>query len=99
MVVIAIALLPRHGCRRSGWRRGRATHCPGRGLYCLDDVHITGAAAEVALQPLADLVLGGVRVLLQQVRSGHDEARGAVTALEAVLVPERLLDRVQGAIG
>src|SRR2546423_7279304 len=98
MVVIAIALFPRDGRRRGrGFGRGTA-HGPGRGGDGLDDVHVTGAAAEVALEALADLVVGRARVLLQQVRGGHDEAWRAVAALEAVLVPERLLDRVQRAV-
>src|SRR5207249_8556568 len=61
--------------------------------------HVSGAAAEVALQPLPDLVLGGKWVLLEQVGRRHDEAGGAVSALQAVLVPERLLDRVQSPVG
>ena len=62
----------------------------------LDDVHVARAAAEVAADPLADLVLGGIRVLLEQPGGLHDHARGAEAALEAVLVPERLLERVEG---
>ena len=58
---------------------------------------VAGAAAEVARERLADLLLGRVRVALQQVGRGHDHARRAVAALQAVVLPERLLQRVQRA--
>src|SRR5438876_10883262 len=75
-----------------------AAHRPGRGLDGLDDVHVARTPAQVAFEPPPDLVLCRVRVLGEQVRRGHDEARCAVAALEAMLVPEGLLDRVQLAI-
>jgi hypothetical protein len=56
---------------------------------------VAGAAAEVALERHAHLVLAGVGIALQQVRRGHDHPRRAVAALEAVVLPEALLDRVQ----
>src|SRR5438093_2874852 len=76
----------------------RAAHRLGGGLDGLDDVHVAGTPAEVAFESPPDLVFGRVRVLREQIRGGHDEARRAVAALQAVLVPERLLDRVQLAI-
>src|ERR1051326_5910733 len=78
-----------------GLLRGCGAHRLGCRLDRLEDVHVAGAAAEVALQALADLVLGRVRVLLQQVGRRHDEAGRAVPALQAVLIPEGLLDRVE----
>ena len=63
-----------------------------------DDVVVAGAAAEVALEPVADLLLGRVRVLLQQRDRRHDEARRAEAALQRVLLVERLLHRVQLAV-
>src|SRR6185503_19150282 len=65
----------------------------------LDDVVIPGAAAEVALEAEADLLLGGARVLLQQRDRGHHEARRAEAALERVVLVERLLDGVELAPG
>src|SRR5258708_15129099 len=92
----AIALLPSGGdCRPAGRLRYGAAHGLRRGLHRLDDVHVAGAAAQVAFQASADLVLGRVWILLQEIRRGHDEAGRAVAALEAVLVPESLLQRVQ----
>src|SRR5690242_6209750 len=77
---------------------GRSAHRLGRGLDGLDDVHVAGAAAEVALEAPPDLLVVRVRVLREQVGRGHDEARRAVAALQAVLVPECLLDRVELAV-
>src|ERR1700730_7438811 len=73
-------------------------HRLGRGLNGLDDVHVPRAPAEIAFEALADLVLGRVRVLVEEVGGGHDEAGSAVPALEAVLIPERLLQWVQLAV-
>ena len=65
--------------RRSGWPTtfcglgrglgGRSSGTSRRGcvLHGLDDVLVAGAAAEVAFEPVADLVLARVRVLLEQV--------------------------------
>src|SRR5437867_11889237 len=74
--------------------RGSA-HRLGGGLHGLDDVDVTRTPAEVALEALADLVFGRVGVLLEKVGRGHDEAGRAVTALQPVLVPESLLDRLE----
>src|SRR3546814_9003114 len=52
-------------------------HARGGRLDGLDDVVITRAAADVALQPLADLVFLGLGVLLQKVHGGHHHARRA----------------------
>src|SRR3954454_1634853 len=72
---------------------------PRRGPHGLDDVVVARAAAEVAGERLADLLLARVRVLGQQVRPRHDHPRRAVAALEPVVLPERLLERVQAALG
>src|SRR5262249_59633468 len=60
-------------------------------LHRLDDVDVAGAAAEIALQPVDDLVLGRIRVVFQEARRGHDHARGTEAALQAVAFRERLL--------
>src|SRR3954454_18231924 len=77
--------------RRLG-RRGAAA-CGGHDG--LDDVVVAGAAAEVALEVLAHLLLGRVRDALQHVDRGHDHAGGAEAALEPVVLAEGLLHRVQ----
>ena len=58
----------------------------------LDDVHVAGAATEVAADALPDLVLRRIGVLPEQPGRLHDHARRAEAALEAVLVPEGLLE-------
>src|SRR5919108_2994124 len=69
-------------------------HLRGR-LDGLDDVVVTGAAAQIALQPQPDLALGWVWIALQELLGRHDHARGAEAALQPVLIPERLLQRVK----
>src|SRR6185312_10824764 len=63
-----------------------------------DDVLVPGAAAQVAVDALADLLLGRRRIVLQQVDRRHDHARRAEAALERVPVVERLLNRMQRAV-
>src|SRR6185312_15513079 len=69
-----------------------------RGEHGIDDVVVARAAAEVALEPVADFLLTGIRVLLEQVRGAHDHAGCAVAALQPVLLVERPLHRVQLAV-
>src|SRR6056300_1722495 len=74
---------------------GRGPHlvgCPHDGL---DDVLISRAAAQVARERPADLVLGRIGVFLEQCLRRHHHPRGAVAALETVLLLEALLDGVQ----
>src|SRR5512142_1242888 len=66
-----------------------------RRLHGLDDVLVAGAPAEVARHPVADLLLARVRVLLQQTVRARDHSRRAEAALQAVILVERLLQRVQ----
>src|SRR5262245_60112986 len=67
----------------------------GRPEHRLDDVLVPGAPAEVAGQGPADLLLGGVRIPLEQGFRGEHHARRAEAALQAVLVLEPLLYGVQ----
>src|SRR5262249_12401992 len=70
-------------------------HLLGGPLDGLDDVVVARAAAEVAFEPVADLALRGPWVPLEELRGGHDHARCAEAALEAVLLPEAFLDRME----
>src|SRR5207342_2262445 len=82
--------------RAAGLGLGGGAHL-GRGLLDgLHDVHVARAAAQVATDPPADLLLRAVRVLAQEPGGLHDHARGAEAALEPVLVPEGLLERMEG---
>src|SRR5205823_10814104 len=66
-----------------------------RVLDRLHDVHVTGAAAEVAGDGLTDLELARVRIRGQKCRRGDHHPWGAEAALEAVLLVECLLYRVE----
>src|SRR4029077_17969674 len=70
-------------------------HLLRRVLDRLDDVVVAGAATEVAFEAVANLGLAGALVPLEELVGGHDHARGAEAALEAMLLPEALLDRVE----
>src|SRR5205814_2038326 len=77
------------------WRRrfalGTRRHHLRRRLDRLDDVVVAGAAAEVALEPQADLLLRRAGVALEQLLGRHDHAGRTEPALKAMLVPEGLL--------
>src|SRR5215204_4143309 len=64
-----------------------------------DDVLVARAAADAAGDCDADLVLGGVRVLVEQPARRHQHARRAEPALQRVLLVEALLHGIQPAIG
>ena len=66
----------------------------GRG----DDVLVARAAADAAGDGGADLVLGRVRVLVEQRAHGHLHPRRAEAALERVHLVEALLDGVELAV-
>src|SRR5258707_745875 len=60
----------------------------GGGQHRLDDVVVSGAAAQVPLEAHTDVGLGRVGVLLQKRHRGHHHPGRAVAALEAVVVVE-----------
>src|SRR3979490_1845131 len=58
----------------------------------LDDVLVAGAAAEIAFELLADGVVAEVVALaVDDVDRGHDHARGAEAALQAVMFAASLM--------
>src|SRR4051794_39109568 len=63
----------------------------GGGLHRPDDALVAGAAAQVARQRLADLLLARRRVAPQQVLRGDDLPGDAEAALDRTRVQERLL--------
>src|SRR5207248_1303559 len=90
-------LLPSHRDAGMRWRRGlRLCPRPGGVLDRLDDVHVAGAAANVARDRPTDLFLARVGVALEQRRAHQHHARRAEAALQAVLFVEAGLDRRQG---
>src|SRR5215472_13945954 len=66
---------------------------------CQHDVVVTGAAAEIALEILADLPLARIGVVFDEIERAHDHPRSAEPALQRMVVAERLLHRVQGIAG
>src|SRR4051812_34824989 len=76
-------------------RRGPSLHLPRSEQHRLHDVLVTGAAAQVARQRPADLVLAGVGRLVEQGLGGQHHARRAEPALQAVLVAEALLQGME----
>src|SRR6266436_1170771 len=83
-VAIAAPLLPRH--------------LLGGVLDGFDDIVIARAPAEIALELVPDLLLGRLRIALDHLRGGHDHARRAEAALQAMLFPEAVLDRMELAV-
>src|SRR5918994_1376391 len=61
----------------------------------LDDPQVAGAAAEVACERLAELLVARVRVLAKKRLHRHEEARRTEAALERVSLVERALKRVE----
>src|SRR6266850_1219071 len=97
IVETAMSAPPRGGLALGRLGMG-AAHRLRRRLHRLDDVHVARTPAEVAFQASPDLILRRVRVLIEEIRGGHDHAGRAVAALESVLVPEGLLQRMQLSI-
>src|SRR5215211_1891085 len=96
--VAIAALLPRSGVDGGRGRRPGA-HDRGGLADRQDDVVVAGAAADVPFDRMADLVVRRVDVPGKEIGGGHDHSRGAEAALEAVLLPEPLLERMKLAIG
>src|SRR6266545_284667 len=65
----------------------------------LDDEVVAGAPAEVAGQHLANLNVRRRRAIPKERAGAHDDPRRAIAALEAVLGPEGLLERMQRLAG
>jgi hypothetical protein len=56
---------------------------------------ITGAAAQIAGNADADVLLARLRIVAQQLNQRRQDARRAEAALQAVMIVERLLQRMQ----
>src|SRR5687767_1742252 len=77
----------------------RSPHFAGCAVHRLDDPEIARAAAEVAREGLAELLLVGIRVLADVGLHRHQEARCAEPALERMSLVEGALERVHVAVG
>ncbi len=76
----------------------RFPHLAGRILDGVDDVLIPGATAQVPFQRMPDLGVVRIRISLQELDRGHQEAGSAEPALKSMLFPEGFLDRVQVSV-
>ncbi len=89
--------LDRHADRSADFDLRRSAH-PRHRPDRVDDVLVAGAAADVALERVADLVLARARILGEQAhRREHHPAR-AVAALKRVMRVEALLQRMERAV-
>src|SRR5205085_3631051 len=70
-----------------------------RQLHRLDDLRISGAAAQIARKIMADFLLIGVWILRQQLLGHQNKTGCAKPALKGAAVDERLLHRRQRAAG
>ena len=79
--------------------RGAAAHGASAGGDRLDDVVVAGAAADIAFELLANgVVVELVALAAHDIDRGHDHARRAIAALQAVILAERLLHRMQRTV-
>ena len=108
---VLLALQPAEADRALGRRAGKVLDVAmlmppgvgggfvlGRPADRADDVLVAGAAADRAGDRGADLLLGRVRVLVEQRARGHQHPRRAEAALQRVQLVEALLDRVELAV-
>src|SRR5207248_5342259 len=70
-------------------------HLGGRRAHCLQDVLVARAAAKVGREDLPEVRVADVRLGLEHAGGQHQEARRAEAALQAVVLPERLLQRME----
>jgi hypothetical protein len=73
-------------------------HLFARRLDGVDDVRVTGASTQVALNAVRDLLACGLWISLKQLDPGQNHPRSAIAALETVTLPESLLDGMQFAV-
>ena len=81
-----------------GVRGPVAARVRGGPLHRAHDRGVAGAAADLSGDGLADRLLAGVRVAVEQRPRRHQHARGAEAALQPVAAHEALLDGVEHAV-
>src|SRR5258705_3936838 len=96
---VATAAVPMTKARRLRvgiWFMAASSNVRG-GVDCLAHL-LEGAAAADIGDGLVDVLVGRLRIVLQQRRHGHDHAALAITALRNVVVDPGLLHLVQSAV-
>ena len=84
-----------------GFLAARPRDLPGQAAAHPDHAALAAALFADAVERLLglhDLVAGGMGLVLQQGRGGQDHSRRAVTALQAMLLAEGLLHRMQDPV-
>src|SRR5882724_2850892 len=94
-----VVLVSATGHLRSGAVDAGHHRLPGCFRDGVDDVRVTGAAAQVAAQSVGDLLAVRLAVVREQRNRRHDHAGRAETALETVTLPEALLHRMEVPVG
>src|SRR5919198_2622343 len=74
------------------------SHAAARGLNRPDDVRIRTAAAQVSAHLLPHVIVGRSARFVEQRCRRHDLTGGAVSALEGIVLDERVLHRVEHAV-
>src|SRR5215208_883917 len=64
-------------------------------LICFDDVDVACAAAQVARNSVTDFVFSRIVIRVEEGDSSHQHSRSAIAALQAVLLKEAVLQRMQ----
>src|SRR5438874_13370539 len=87
-----------HGCFRQHGRRGHGLPLARGVLDGVDNVLIAGAPAEIPRDAFANLTFGWLRVVFEQTDGGDDHAGRAESALQPMMLPECVLQRMQLAV-
>src|SRR5712671_7286137 len=66
-------------------------HFLRRKLDRVNDMRVARATTQIAFQRVSDLRAIGIGSPIEQLDTGHDHARGAITALETVAFPKPFL--------
>src|SRR5437762_802559 len=61
----------------------------------IDNMRVSRAATQVALDAMRNLLAARSGIALEQLDTGHDHTRRAVTALQSMAFPETLLHRME----
>jgi hypothetical protein len=93
---VAAITLSRASCRTTGCPT--AVRLPGVRLDGVDDLRVSGAAAEIALEGVADLVAGGARIALEEGQRGQQHPGRAKPALHGAVPEKRFLERMEPAV-
>src|SRR6266705_1228969 len=71
----------------------------GRRMHGADDVMVARAPAQISFEAGANLLFGRMRVASEQLVRRHDHSRRAESTLQAMLLGERLLQRMEFRAG